>query len=376
MGQVPSRDMSEQIDALWSEIDPSLSQPLSVSQLRDLLTALAHSASLPLDIDTALTLCISHSPTPSFISKSTLDTVYFQALTEQIRSQICKQVEFYLSDSNLKRDLFFYEKIQKAEGGFIPLKVFLKCPKVRKLTNNEEEIANSMVLSSELELNRDKTAIRRLNNRKLPDFHRFPSKSVLYPQPTFFVYQLFPSENSCKRAGWREIQGAFREQYGGMEVGWVGEGRFVLPGNTEEGVRERVEREGIWVDGERKYGSRVEGKELMETWRKYGSQWEAAEMQFGVHTQYKFGGQCFHSPGKVKSYLRSLLSSSSENSPIPPQFHPFLFDLLKLHPDFELKSHDFDHFEVGRLNSHKTFVVVKKDGRKEDLEAEKCLGRV
>ena len=42
------------------------------------------------------------------------------------------QMEYYLSDENLKKDQFFHQKILSNSEGYIDLDYFLKCNKVNK----------------------------------------------------------------------------------------------------------------------------------------------------------------------------------------------------------------------------------------------------
>jgi hypothetical protein len=72
---------------------------------------------------------------------------------------IRKQVEFYLSDANLRRDVFFQAELKK--NAFIPIPVFLNCNMIRKLTKDAKLVANAVEKSEKLVLNEGKNAIAR-----------------------------------------------------------------------------------------------------------------------------------------------------------------------------------------------------------------------
>jgi hypothetical protein len=52
-------------------------------------------------------------------------------------TELKKQIEYYLSDANLKQDEFFHEQISKNDG-YLPIHLILKCNKIKKLGANEE----------------------------------------------------------------------------------------------------------------------------------------------------------------------------------------------------------------------------------------------
>jgi hypothetical protein len=72
---------------------------------------------------------------------------------------IRKQVEFYLSDANLRRDVFFQTELKK--NAFIPISVFLNCNMIKKLTKDAHLVAKAVEKSDKLELNEEKNAISR-----------------------------------------------------------------------------------------------------------------------------------------------------------------------------------------------------------------------
>jgi hypothetical protein len=298
------------------------------------------------------------------------------AESEQTLASIRAQVEYYLSDFNLKRDRLFYSRIEKAEGGFLPLHLLLKCPKLLQLTESIEEIAQAIATSGELELNSDCTEVRRVHNRPLPPFHLPLKRTLQPPHPTVTVLRLMPSKGTL--LSWRAVKAAFSSQFACEEIGYVDdEGYVVLPGDMDESVLGAIISTGIHVGNAVIPVQKVRNGQLLRFWKLHSSHYEASSSQ--PHQQYKLGGYCFKSSGEVKAYIRSLLATSPDDHPIDPQFHPFLLDLLKLHPKFEGKTRNLAYFAAGKHPTHpesRTFFIVRSDESREDFSTAKCLARV
>lgn len=74
---------------------------------------------------------------------------------------ILKQVEYYFSDANLKRDHFFQTAMSKDPEGFIPMDLLLKCNKLKQLTQDPAEVAAALGASEQVELSEDKSKVRK-----------------------------------------------------------------------------------------------------------------------------------------------------------------------------------------------------------------------
>lgn len=300
-----------------------------------------------------------------------------EAEREETLVAIRTQVEYYLSDINLKRDRLFYARIRKAEGGFIPLHLLLKCPKLLELTESIEEIAQAIAVSGELELNSDRTEVRRVHNRPLPPF-TLPSKRVLQPpHPTVTVLRIqLPTGTLLP---WSTLQSAFSSQLSCQQIHYTDEeGYVVLPGDIHESVIKTVISTGVSVGNTVYPVYKVGNEHLLRFWKVHISHYEAISFQ-PYYQQYKLGGYCFKSLGEIKAYIRTLLAISLDDHPIDPQYHPFLLDLLKLHPKFKEKSWNLAYFSAGKHPNHpesRTFFTVRSDESREDFSTAKCLARI
>ena len=83
-------------------------------------------------------------------------------------AEIKKQIEYYLSDKNLANEDFFREKIAAGKGGYIDLKLFLNCNKVKNMGIDLQEIIDACADSATVEISKDKKMIRRMKNQELP----------------------------------------------------------------------------------------------------------------------------------------------------------------------------------------------------------------
>lgn len=87
-------------------------------------------------------------------------------------AQIKRQVEYYFNDFNIMRDSFIKNEIKLSKeagnNGYISLDIMLKFNKLAQLTTDKEKILNSLENSKLIQINEEKTGIRRNPERKLP----------------------------------------------------------------------------------------------------------------------------------------------------------------------------------------------------------------
>lgn len=80
------------------------------------------------------------------------------------------QIEYYLSDANLTRDKFFRDQILVDKEGWVAIAHFLNCNKVKNLGIGLKQIGEACKDSTEVEVSKDGTKIRRAGNKELPAF--------------------------------------------------------------------------------------------------------------------------------------------------------------------------------------------------------------
>ena len=82
---------------------------------------------------------------------------------------IKEQIEYYLSDENLKQDSFFHDKISENSNGYLDLDYLLKCNKIKKAGWTKEELIEGIKLSDIVELDNTNNKVRRKDNKPLPE---------------------------------------------------------------------------------------------------------------------------------------------------------------------------------------------------------------
>ena len=81
---------------------------------------------------------------------------------------IRKQIEYYLSDENLRNDRFFHGKITSSPDSSVSLETFLNCNKIRKMNTSVEKIKKALENSSVLKLTEDGNGVRRISTTLPP----------------------------------------------------------------------------------------------------------------------------------------------------------------------------------------------------------------
>ena len=89
-------------------------------------------------------------------------------MESQNAAQLQKQIEFYMSDENLKNDKFFNNLIRQAPNKEIPIKILLNCRKIQALNANEENITNAIKNSNELLISENFPLLFKRVNRHVP----------------------------------------------------------------------------------------------------------------------------------------------------------------------------------------------------------------
>ena len=92
-----------------------------------------------------------------------------QSNSESKLHDIQVQMEYYLSDENLKKDGFFHEKISTDPNGYVDLSFFLKCNKIINAGWSKADLIEGIKQSSAIELDSTSERVRRKDNKPLPE---------------------------------------------------------------------------------------------------------------------------------------------------------------------------------------------------------------
>jgi len=120
-----------------------------------------------------------------------------------------KQIEYYLSDDNLKYDKFFHEKISGDAQGWLEVSLVLSCNKMKAMRATKEDVLAALK-GSQIEVKEDSLYIRRPGNMALPTLESRPQhqkKSVGHSHDggVIAVFNAIPAEQKIhSRCGGRE----------------------------------------------------------------------------------------------------------------------------------------------------------------------------
>ncbi|KAF8773579.1 La-related protein 6 like protein [Argiope bruennichi] len=98
---------------------------------------------------------------------------------DDLSGKILKQVEFLFSDANIYKDKFLLKHIRRNKDGYVSLKLISSLRKVKALTKNWRIVAHSLEKSKKLQLNDEKTKIRRVDPL-LPDDDADSKKVIIF----------------------------------------------------------------------------------------------------------------------------------------------------------------------------------------------------
>lgn len=93
-------------------------------------------------------------------SSSSTATILLASPTDKA-SRVRQQIEFYFGDANLRKDKFLKTKIAEDTNGYVPITVLLTFNRLKALEVSVEEIAKALETSTSLEINNERTAVRR-----------------------------------------------------------------------------------------------------------------------------------------------------------------------------------------------------------------------
>lgn len=75
----------------------------------------------------------------------------------KIEDAIRKQIEFYFSDSNFRKDAFLRSAAESDPEGFVPLSVLLTFNKLKSLSTDVEVILDAVKSSESVVISEDRT---------------------------------------------------------------------------------------------------------------------------------------------------------------------------------------------------------------------------
>lgn len=322
--------------------------------------------------------------------------------------QIRVQVEYYLSDENLKRDKFFHEKISTDANGYLDIDLLLNCNKLKNLNVTKDMVVDALKKSKELELSCDR--VRRVGNKSLPELKFLNKKTKRAEEDeedkeadkeaeqSFDPVILLVTSDKEPEFKWKAIQDKFKELNPDLNVVYL---RF----NKDQGhigiyKSPKTELDFVKtfeIDGVNFKVEKCEGDALIDFWKDHGSHFEMCvgrnkkQDKKGKKDKKKvtdntflknsvtLGDETFTDLAKIKSRTRRILTSTKDGEKVPSPDHEFLLDILKFHRNFDEKAKNLSFFTTGKPKEHdysRCFFIVREDGSQEDFSVHKCIERL
>jgi len=95
-----------------------------------------------------------------------------------------------------------------------------------------------------------------------------------------------------------------------------------------------------------------------------------------LESPLELGGEKYLDISQIKGKARKILSLAKDGDKITGKDSDFLRDLILQRDTGKEKLKDFEHFTVGtppEFNYSRCFIIVKKDGSKDDFSVNKCV---
>lgn len=318
------------------------------------------------------------------------------------------QIEYYLSDANLEKDQFFNNLINDSEDRSVSIEVLLNCNNIKKLTTERSKIVEAIRQSDVLKLNSNSTKFFRLNshipelkllNKKREEDKSYSKSSDPAEKDEVVIYLLKASKIS--EIKWKSIQDEIISKNPSIVISYL---RFssdsghigILKSNTIHLKTTTVQVEDVEFTV-----TKAEGDELIDFWKCHGQHLKMClnktdrikaskhKEELKAHrdnagpkgSKYKLtkpiqlGNTKFLDVKDIRQKSRTILNNITPGEQPLPNDNKFLLDIIAHHPN-KSKALDLDHFTTGQnpeYDDSKCFVIVKKDGTKEDFSINKCI---
>ena len=319
--------------------------------------------------------------------------------------EIKEQIEYYLSDENLKKDSFFHQKISEDPNGYIELDFILKCNKCKKAGWTKDEIKEALKLSDKLEITGDK--VRRKNNKTLPELVLLSKKrkkedeKIEEKEPIILMFTCKESNKS----NWKDICQAFQNENPELNVTYS---RFkdklghivVIPDDDEN---ELEFKDKFKYNNVEYYVKKCENEDLINFYKEHGEHYKLCteknerkkkkgkkenknkkvkkennnyNKKIELKKEVILGDKKYKDAKLIKDETRKIINDSKDNEKLNDKNQKFILDLLKYHHNYEEKCKDLDYITVGKpenYDSSRCFIIVNKKNERKDFSAQKCI---
>jgi len=307
-------------------------------------------------------------------------------------SVVRKQLEYYMSDDNLKNDTFFQGKIKGNSEGWLEIDCILQCNKMKAMKTTREEVVAALKTGSKIEIKEDGLSIRRPANLALPPLVERPQhhqkKSVAHAHDggVIAIIKDIPAEQS-----WMQINDKLRGKLTDkVQLWFVSEVSdkstcivAIAPFDDDLKFFETMEFEagGKNLKVDVAYGDVLQNAlKVMPKHIRDKREKEVRKRQKERNRPIVVGSQRFVNVNALRGRVKEIINSRSDGESLKVDGSDFklIKALLNFHPKGDTKSVGLVGIKVQKSSKgeNRCFWMVKENGDAEDFSAQKCLGAI
>ena len=317
-------------------------------------------------------------------------------LDKEKLNEIKNQLEYYLSDENLKKDSFFHQIISSEPDGYINIDYFLKCKKIQNKKWTKNELIEGIKESEELELDKNNEKVRRKNNKELPELILLSQKRKKENENKEkkeeekldkIILKIISNEDI--KVKWQEIISNFKKENPNVNVNYcrfknkIGYISILKTSNEEISYKDNFKIKNVIFNIEK-----CEKDDLKKFYNVYGEHYENCtnkekkekkkikKNKSYLENSIILGGEKYNDLTLIKNHMKNILNEIKDNEKIIGKNKEFIEDILKYHHNYNEKIKDIDYITVGKYdnsNYNRCFFIIKKNGEKVDFSIKKCI---
>lgn len=302
-----------------------------------------------------------------------------------------KQVEYYLSDENLKYDKFFSDKIAADKEGWLDISLILSCNKMKSMRATKDDVVASLK-DSKIEIQEGGSFVRRPGNAALPKLEARPThqgkKNSIHAHDggVVAVFKSVPEEQQ-----WTQIKAAVAEKLPAKVNLWFvsqvsDKNECTIASAPFEGDMAffeelTIELGGVSMKSEICYGDGLQNalKQMPKHIRDKRDR-ESRKRQKERNRPIKVGTSHFNNVAMLRGRVKEILNSRTDGEQLKPDGSDFklIKCLLEFHPKGKEKSEGLTGIKVAKSQQgdSRCFYMIKEGGVEEDFSAKKCLDAV
>ena len=333
-------------------------------------------------------------------------------MNEKEKDDIKNQIEYYLSDKNLEGDQFFNDLISKDKDGYLDLQYILQCNLIKKNKWTKEQIIESLKNSENVEINENKTRIRRKGNKPLPPLDenklltrkRNREKEKEKNKNKIIPIILTVTSDKETELKWQDIESKYKSLNPSLSIIYTrfnkNEGHFgIIPPVNNESSEEKEKNILNFVkefeiedvkfkvnicEGEKLEKFNNENKSHLElSLKQTKSKKHKKKSNTNLNEVVNLGNEEFNDVAKIKEKIKKIMDEAKDKMIVLDEEQTkFIKDLVKFHPDKKIrkKTEEIPFIGVGKLheNEYKKgfFGLNEKKEKEYDFLIYKCPERI